>query len=104
MPVTPSGEDDLAIVPFAMPIIVGPAVIGVLFVLGADVESAKQRVAGAVAVGIAIACLTGLLLVATKIEKLVGKAQLRVISKITGIILAAISAQMIFTGIKAFFE
>jgi multiple antibiotic resistance protein len=103
-PVTPEGENDSAIVPFAMPIIVGPAVIGVLFVLGADVESVDQRVAGAVAVALAIVCMGGLLLVSTKVEQLVGKAQLRIISKVTGLILAAMSAQMIFTGIKNFMK
>ena len=101
-PATPEGDDDSAIVPFSIPIVVGPAVVGVLFVLGADVESIEQRVAGAVAVGLAIATLGGLLLVATKVEELVGKSQLRIISKITGLFLAAMSAQMIFTGIRNF--
>lgn len=95
-----TGEDDAAIVPFAMPIIVGPAVIGVLFVLGAEASGVEQRIIGAAAVGLAIGCLGGLLLVATRVEKIIGNTQLRIISKITGLILAAMSAQMIFTGIK----
>ncbi|MDD2600367.1 MAG: MarC family protein [Kiritimatiellae bacterium] len=101
-PVTPSGDEDLAVVPLAMPIIVGPAVMGVLFVIGADAVSVEERMAGAVAVGLAVASLSGLLLVATTIEKLVGKSQLAILSKITGLILAALSAQMIVTGIKNF--
>ncbi|MFA7172004.1 MAG: MarC family protein [Kiritimatiellia bacterium] len=102
VPVTPSGEEDLAVVPLAMPITVGPAVMGVLFVIGADVISFEQRMAGAVAVGLAVASMSGLLLVATTIERLVGKSQLTILSKITGLILAALSAQMIVTGIKNF--
>ncbi len=102
VPVTPSGADDLAVVPFSMPIIVGPAVVGVLFVLGADVVNIEERMAGAVAVGLAVATLGGLLLIATTIEKIVGKAQLAILSKITGLILAALSAQMIVTGIRNF--
>jgi multiple antibiotic resistance protein len=101
-PVTPIGESDSAVVPFAMPIIVGPAVIGVLLVLGADTTIVEQRVAGAVAVALSITLLGSLLLVATQIEKIMGKAQLRIISKVTGLILAAMSAQMIFTGIRNF--
>lgn len=101
-PVTPSGDEDLAVVPLAMPIIVGPAVMGVLFVIGADAVSVEERMAGAVAVGLAVASLSGLLLVATTIEKLVGKSQLAILSKITSLILAALSAQMIVTGIKNF--
>jgi len=102
VPVTPSGADDLAVVPFSMPIIVGPAVVGVLFVLGADVVNIEERMAGAVAVGLAVATLGGLLLIATTIEKIVGKAQLAILSKVTGLILAALSAQMIVTGIRNF--
>jgi len=100
MPTPTAGEDDSAIVPFAMPIIVGPAVIGVLFVLGAEVSSVEQRIIGLGAVGLAIGCLGGLLLAATRLEQIIGNAQLRIISKITGLILAAMSAQMIFAGIK----
>jgi len=36
------------------------------------------------------------------IEKSVGKQGLAIISKITGIILAALAAQIMFTGIKNF--
>jgi len=36
------------------------------------------------------------------IEKSVGKQRIAIISKITGIILAALSAQIMFTGIKNF--
>jgi multiple antibiotic resistance protein len=101
-PATPTGESDSAVVPFAMPIIVGPAVIGVLLVLGADTTSVGQRVAGAIAVALSISLLGCLLLVATQVERIVGKAQLQIISKVTGLILAAMSAQMIFTGIRNF--
>ena len=36
------------------------------------------------------------------LEKIMGKNGLQVISKITGLILAALSAQIVFTGIKNF--
>ena len=101
-PATPAGESDSAIVPFAIPIIVGPAIVGVLLVLGADAETARHKIVGAVAVALAITSLGALLLVGTRVEKIIGKAQLRIISKITGLILAAMSAQMIFTGIRNF--
>jgi multiple antibiotic resistance protein len=102
IPVTPEGDSDSAIVPFAIPIIVGPAVVGVLLVLGADAATAGYKIAGAVAIALAIASLGGLLLVATRVEQIIGKAQLRIISKVTGLVLAAMSAQMIFTGIRNF--
>jgi len=99
-PTTPTGEDDSAIVPFALPIIVGPAVIGVLLVLGVDATDAEQRIGGAVAIALAITSLGCLLLIAAQVERIIGKARLRIISKVTGLILAAMSAQMIFAGIR----
>jgi len=97
-------EDDVqqVVVPFSFPIIVGPAVIGVLFVMGADVTSMTQKIAGAGAVLVACLAMGFLLVIATEVERLMGKSKLAVFSKITGIILAALASQMIFTGIKAF--
>lgn len=104
-----SGEEEdvqQVVVPFSFPIIVGPAVIGVLFVMGADadadVTSMTQKFAGAVAVLVACLAMGFLLLIATEVERWMGKSKLAVFSKITGIILAALASQMIFTGIKAF--
>lgn len=38
------------------------------------------------------------------IEQFIGKQGLSIVSKITGIILAALSAQIMFTGIRNFLE
>lgn len=94
--------NDFVVVPFAMPMIVGPAVMGILFVLGADVVDMTQRLLGALAVGLAIISLGVLLFVASTVEKMMGRDKLAILSKVTGLILAALAAQMIFTGIKNF--
>lgn len=95
-------DTEKVVVPFSFPIVVGPAVIGVLFVMGADVSTTTQKIAGAIAVVLAVLVQGGLLLMATQVERWMGKTNLAVFSKITGIILAALASQMIFTGIKAF--
>ncbi len=53
--------------------------------LGADAATAGYKIAGAVAIALAIASLGGQLLVATRVEQIIGKAQLRIISKVTGL-------------------
>jgi multiple antibiotic resistance protein len=95
-------DTEKVVVPFSFPIVVGPAVIGVLFVMGADVDTPTMKVAGALAVLAAVLVQGCLLLMATQVEQWMGKTNLAVFSKITGIILAALASQMIFTGIKAF--
>jgi multiple antibiotic resistance protein len=102
-PSKPTEEaDDVqqVVVPFSFPIVVGPAVIGVLFVMGADVSNTTQKVAGAIAVVLASLALGLLLVTATQVERWMGKTKLIVFSKITGIILAALASQMICMGIK----
>jgi multiple antibiotic resistance protein len=102
-------DTEKVVVPFSFPIVVGPAVIGVLFVMGADVDTMGAdvdamtlKITGAIAVLLAVLAQGGLLLMATQVEQWMGKTNLAVFSKITGIILAALASQMIFTGIKAF--
>ena len=95
-------ESDISVVPMAIPFIVGPGTIGALLVMGAETTVTWKYIVGSSALVLAIA-VTGLLLyVAVFIEKLIGKQGLNVMSKISGLILAALAAQIIFTGIKSF--
>jgi multiple antibiotic resistance protein len=93
---------DIAVVPLALPITVGPGVIGVLLLLGTEANSLKEQMF----IAIALLCASlsvGIILYYSKImENLVGKKGVVILSKITGLIVAAISAQIIFTGIKNF--
>lgn len=95
-------EDDIAVVPLAMPIIVGPATTGTLLVMGAGLESVAEKAAGILALLFAVVCLGIMLLLATAIERGIGHRGLNISSKLTGIILAALAAQMIMDGILGF--
>jgi multiple antibiotic resistance protein len=57
---------------------------------------------GSLAIISAVLVIGLMLYSSTFIEKVVGKQGLLVISKITGLFLAALSAQIVFTGIKNF--
>jgi len=95
-------SEDFAVVPLAVPITVGPATVGTLLVMGAGFEDLAQRLEGAAALGTAVAA-TGLLLwLAGWVERLLGKQGLAILSRLTGLVLAAISAQIVFTGVKGF--
>jgi multiple antibiotic resistance protein len=97
------GEDtDIAVVPLAMPITVGPATIGTLLILGAELRGATEQAVGAAA--LICACLTvGVLLFsASAIHRLIGPMGLAVLTRITGLVLSAMAAQIVFTGVKNF--
>ena len=94
----------LAVVPLAIPVTIGPGTIGILLVIGATFESKASLIMGSLALVSAVVVIGLMLYTSTVFERLIGKQGLLVISKITGLFLAALSAQIVFTGIKGFLE
>lgn len=93
-------REDISIVPLAIPIIVGPASTGTLMVMGSSFKSSDDYLTGLIAVTISVLLLGLILFVSPWIEKIMGKRGISVLSRITGLILSAISADMILLGIK----
>ncbi|MGB5867140.1 MAG: MarC family protein [Arcobacteraceae bacterium] len=92
----------LAVVPLAIPVTIGPGTIGILLVMGATFDNTSSMIMGSLALICAVLVIGFMLYSSSVIEKIVGKQGLLVISKITGLFLAALSAQIVFTGIKNF--
>jgi len=95
-------NDSIAVVPLAMSFFVGPATTGTLLVLGADLNSLTTKGVGCLALLFAVACLGIVLLLGTLIQRTLGDKGIGILSKLTGLILAALSAQIIMTGIQGF--
>lgn len=93
---------ELAVVPLALPITIGPGTIGVLLVFGAELNSFSKLLTGSLALLSAILLIGTMLYLSSLIEKFIGENGLLIISKITGLFLAALSAQIMFSGIKSF--
>ena len=85
-----------------MPVIVGPATTGTLLVMGAGLSGVTEKVVGSLALLFAVLCLGVMLLLATTIERGIGYRGQNILSKLTGIILAALAAQMIMDGTLGF--
>lgn len=97
-----SPEDDISIVPLAIPLCMGPASIGTVMVMGASANTTMGMAVGAVALFVAATGIYVLLYFSTAIERALGKTGLVVLSKLTGLLLAAIAAQVVFTGVRSF--
>lgn len=91
-----------AVVPLAIPVTVGPGTVGALMVMGADMDGFEDLILGSSALLVAIFSIGLLLYLSGGIERLIGRTGLVVFSKVTGLVLSALSAQLIFTGIKNF--
>ena len=95
-------RDDISVVPLAMPTIVGPATIGTVLVYGAELKTTTAIISGLAGLVAALLCLGATLFLSNHFERIMGKTGLNIMSKITGLILAAMAAQIVFTGIGNF--
>ena len=100
--VSSTNKRDIAVVPLAIPMTVGPGVIGVLLVMGAEAGSFMERVNIGLALCLAVVTVGGMLYISAGIKKIIGKQGLIILPKITGLFVSAIAAQIIFTGIQNF--
>jgi len=102
MPESDEAVNDYSIVPLAIPITVGPGLIGVLMVIGAENKSARGLTIAIVSLLLAVISVVLMLLLDNKIQRLLGKQGMAILPKITGLFVSAIASQIIFTGVKGF--
>jgi multiple antibiotic resistance protein len=101
-PTNNAGGGDIAVVPLAIPIIVGPATTGTLLVLGAELNGVTAKSLGCLALLFAVVSMGILLLLSSLVQRSLGDRGIVILSKLTGLILAALAAQMIMTGVQGF--
>lgn len=102
-----SGDDpghDIAVVPIAIPMAVGPGTAAGLIVIGLENHGLWMTVSNLSALGFATALLAGLLLLGTRAERLLRRRGIAIITRLTGLFLSAIAAGMILDGVKNFFH
>ncbi len=93
-------KTDIAIFPLATPLIAGPGAMGAVILLmsqaGADYQ---QRGIVVLMLLLTLALTLLMLLGATQIHRLIGVTALHVITRVLGVLLAALAVQFIFDGI-----
>jgi len=95
-------KPDISVFPLATPLIAGPGAIGAVILLVADAEGDRTQFIAVLAALIAVLLLTFvLLLVAVQMQRLIGVTGLHVISRVVGVLLAALAVQFIFDGLGA---
>ena len=91
---------DMAVVPLAVPITAGPATLGMLMVLGTTTDGIPMKLLLSASIIAASVSIGLMLAVSDKLLKYIGHSNIAILSKITGLILAAIAMQMITIGVK----
>ncbi len=95
-----AGKADVSVFPLATPLIAGPGSMGAIMLLMANARDNLTTQAIIIATMIAVLIITLiLLLLANKVQKLLGITGIHVISRVFGVILAALAVQFMFDGI-----
>lgn len=112
---TPTASDrprnvaDIVVVPLGIPIIMGPACVSPIIIIGAEAIKSPEMgwptvIFGFVGFLLAMIALGAILFFADALEKMFGKKLIRIFSKVSGVILMAMAAQMIAKGFFAYLD
>jgi multiple antibiotic resistance protein len=92
-------RDDISVFPLAFPLLAGPGAFTSIVLL---MERAASPLAGAGVIGALLAVMAitlALLLLAPQLMRLIGMTGANVVSRVLGIILAALAAQLVLDGL-----
>ena len=92
---------DVSVFPLAIPLIAGPGAMTFILLLMQEVEHSYIHQAGVILIALLVILITYIILIIAKqLAKILGVTGINVISRVFGIILAALAAQFILTGIQ----
>ncbi len=97
---TNQAGEAIAVVPLAIPITVGPGTTGALLVLGAERSDLATTMARCAALAAAVAAVGLILLAGSAMRRALGAAGMAVLSRLSGLFLAALAAQMVMIGAR----
>ncbi|MBM3536538.1 MAG: NAAT family transporter [Alphaproteobacteria bacterium] len=98
-----AGESaDISVFPVAIPLIAGPGALTTMVLLMSRAEQEVLGAAGVILVLLAVLAITlVLLLLASHVVKVLGRTGVNVITRVLGILLAAIAVQLVLDGVNA---
>lgn len=94
-------DDDPSVFPIAIPLIAGPGAIASMILLTGDQDWGGFLAVSAVMIAV-VGVAFGLFLMAGPIERALGKTGVTIVSRLFGMLLAALSVQFVLDGLKAF--
>ncbi|SDU25200.1 multiple antibiotic resistance protein [Pseudomonas pohangensis] len=97
-------DQDVTIVPLTIPLTVGPGTIGALLVMSASDEHWEPRLTTLLAIVIASLTVGLVLYLSNLFERVMGEQGLQIVSRLMGLFVCALAAQIIFTGVKNYLQ
>ncbi len=95
-------KEDISVFPLATPLIAGPGTIGAVILLISNAQGSPIKISIVILALLLVLLLTWIMmLMASQLHKILGITGLHVISRVFGVLLAALAVQFIFDGIDA---
>ncbi len=95
-----AARDDISVFPLATPLIAGPGAIGAAILLMAQAQGDPQGIAAVIGALLAVLLLVFLLMIAaSQVQRVLGVTGVHVVTRVMGILLAALAVQFLFDGI-----
>lgn len=91
-------KEDVALAPLAMPMLAGPGAISTIMVLSSQAAGMSEKIAVFVAILVTMAIAWVVLRVGDKVVLRMGETGIRVMTRIMGLLLAAIAMQFVISG------
>lgn len=93
-------EDDPSVFPLAIPLIAGPGAIATLILLVSETENTLGFVTVMLAFFAVMALVFAMFLVAPMVGTLLGKTGINIVTRLFGMLLAALSVQFVIDGLR----
>ena len=95
-----TGKDDVAVTPLAMPMLAGPGAISTVMVLSGQARTTAQTAVVYGSILLALVIAWGTLRAAEWLVLRMGQTGIRVMTRLMGLMLAAIAVQFVITGVR----
>lgn len=95
--------DDVSVFPMAMPMLAGPGAIAAVMLLMNEAEGLQQSLVVLAALGAVMALVMAGLILAAPLIRLLGDKVEAVVTRLLGVLLAALAAQYVIDGLKGSF-
>jgi multiple antibiotic resistance protein len=93
-------KEDVAVTPLAMPMLAGPGAISTVMVLAGQARSTAQTIVVYASIILTLFLSWITLRLAERLVKRMGQTGIRVMTRIMGLLLAAIAVQFVITGVR----
>jgi len=95
-------HDDPSVFPLAIPLIVGPGAITTIILLAGQADGAADFAAIGGVMAANLVLVFGTFLIAPFVERVLGKVGINVVTRLLGMLLAALAVQFILDGLRSF--